>query len=465
MSEPTWRAGFSPREALASLPASGAGAPRGLKSALQNRRWVLLVAVLPALAQNRPVETPFVLESLQIAGNRQIRADRIIAASGLRTGTTLQHSDFEAARARLLSTGAFQSVGYEYKSTGKGRTYQATFDVVENELFPYRFEDLPAEDADLRAALRQAEPIFEDRIPGTAPVLARYAQAVERFLAARGVEDFQVGAKLNDEAPGGLSVLFRPAAPRANIAEVRFTGNAAVPTPLLLRRIDEVAIGIPYTEQTMRQRLDSSIRPLYEARGYVGVAFPKISTEKAEKVDGAVVTVAVEEGPVYKLGSVKFSGAPSGQASQIEKLAAFPKGGAVNFEEINAGLERVYKRLRTSGYLHAAGKVNREIHDENRTVDLAIVLDPGPRYVFGKLAIDGLDILSEPEIRRMWGPMEGKPFNPEFPDSFLGRVRDEKIFENLGKTRAETHIDEASKTVDVTLYFTGAAPPPDRRRF
>jgi hypothetical protein len=33
-----WRAGFSPREALASLPKGGAKAPRGLKSALQNRR-------------------------------------------------------------------------------------------------------------------------------------------------------------------------------------------------------------------------------------------------------------------------------------------------------------------------------------------------------------------------------------------------------------------------------------------
>jgi outer membrane protein insertion porin family len=417
-----------------------------------------------ALAQNRPVETPFVLESLQIAGNRQIRADRIIAASGLRTGSTVQHSDFEAARARLISTGAFQSVGYEYKATGKRGAYQGTFEVVENELFRYRFEDLPADDADLRAAVAQVDPIFEDRIPGTAPVLARYAQAVERFLAAHSVADFQVGAKLNDEAPDGLSVLFRPAAPRANIAEVRFTGNAALPTPQLLRRIDEVAIGIPYTEQAMRQRLDASIRPLYEARGYIRVAFPKISTEKAEKVDGAVVTVAVEEGPVYKLGSVKFSGAPASQAPQIEKLGAFPKGDTVNFQEINAGLERVYKRLRTVGYLHATGKVNREIHDENRTVDLAIVLDPGPRYVFGRLAIDGLDIISEPVIRKMWGPMEGKPFNPEFPDSFLGRVRDEKIFENLGKTHAETHIDEASKTVDVTLYFTGAGPAPERPR-
>ena len=33
------------------------------------------------------------------------------------------------------------------------------------------------------------------------------------------------------------------------------------------------------------------------------------------------------------------------------------------------------------------------------------------------------------------------------------------MFDNLGKTRAESNIDEASHTVDVTLFFSGAATP------
>ena len=78
--------------------------------------------------------------------------------------------------------------------------------------------------------------------------------------------------------------------------------------------------------------------------------------------------------------------------------------------------------------------------------------------MFGKLEIKGLDILTEPEIRKMWGALEGKPFNPEFPDSFLARVRNEGILDNLGKTSSETHIDEASKKVDVTLNFSGSVP-------
>ena len=122
----------------------------------------------------------------------------------------------------------------------------------------------------------------------------------------------------------------------------------------------------------------------------------------------------------------------------------------------------LHKRYRGNGYMHVSEKVDREVHDADHTVDVVVTIDQGPQYRFGKLKIDGLDILSEPEIRKMWGDHEGKPFQPDFPDSFLARVREEGIFENLGKTRAETDIDEASKIVDVTLHFTGGKPDSEK---
>jgi len=319
---------------------------------------------------------------------------------------------------------------------------------------------LPAQEAVLRDAVTRVEPLFQDRIPATAQMLARYSKAVEDALGG----GFPVGAKLNAEAPGELAVLFRPTTARPNIAEVRFAGNQAVPSTVLLRTINAVAIGIPYTEAALRQRLDTGIRKVYEARGYLRVSFPTITTEQADRVDGLVVKVTVNEGPVYNLGSVRISGAPSGDAAQFERLADFKKGAAANFDEIGEGLERVYKRLRSSGYLHATGNVTRDIHDDMHSVDLAVALSPGPRFSFGKLDISGLDILSEPAIRKMWGSMEGKPFNPEFPDAFLARVRDEGILDNLGKTRSETRVDETSNSVAVTLYFSGPEPQPQNRR-
>ncbi len=98
--------------------------------------------------------------------------------------------------------------------------------------------------------------------------------------------------------------------------------------------------------------------------------------------------------------------------------------------------------------------------DANHTVNVTAIMELGPQFLFGKLDINGLDILSEPAVRKMWRIAAGKPFQPDYPDSFLAGIRDEGVFENLGKTRAETHIDESTHVVDVTLFFAGAGSKP-----
>ena len=59
----------------------------------------------------------------------------------------------------------------------------------------------------------------------------------------------------------------------------------------------------------------------------------------------------------------------------------------------------------------------------------------------------------------MWKIEPGQPFQDGYPEAFLNRVREEGIFDNLGKTRAESNIDNDSHTVDVTLFFSGAGTP------
>src|SRR5215471_1893212 len=153
------------------------------------------------VAAPAPVRTEFPLESLHVLGNRQIAAERIMTASGLQLGSPVQKTDFDTAREKLVATGAFAKVGYEYKPSADGKGYDAVFDVAEaNDLFPYRFEDLPAQEAVLRDAVARVEPLFQDRIPATAPMLARYTKAVEDAMGG----GLQVNAKLNAEAPGEL---------------------------------------------------------------------------------------------------------------------------------------------------------------------------------------------------------------------------------------------------------------------
>jgi outer membrane protein insertion porin family len=415
----------------------------------------LLAPLLPAQRPTAQLENPqeraeAQLESVRVTGNREIPAERILAILNLTPGKTVSRADFDTARERLTSTGAFETVGYAYQLSADGAGFDCTMEVREvGEVYPYRFEGLPVADDVLMGAVRAQEPLWGEKIPITA--IARYVDAIVQS----GVKA-AVTWKVEEGSAGVETIVFQPVTVRPNIAEVRFKGNDALPTAALLRPISDVAVGIPYTEAALRERLDTAIRPLYEARGRIRVAFPKIAVEQAEKSEGVVATVTVEEGPVYKLGEVRYSGAAEADAAQLAKLADLRKGDTANFDDVKAAVAKVEKKYRDQGYLHVSSKVEREVHDDDRAVDLAIALDLGAQYRFGKLAIQGLDLLAEPEIRKAWGQMEGRPYQPGYADAFLDRLRADKVFDNLGKTSAERHIDETAKTVETTLTFSGA---------
>jgi outer membrane translocation and assembly module TamA len=107
--------------------------------------------------------------------------------------------------------------------------------------------------------------------------------------------------------------------------------------------------------------------------------------------------------------------------------------------------------------------VEQKINDQAKKVDAIIHVARGQRFTFGALNIVGLDLLTEPAIRKMWGLKPGQPFDSEYPDYFLGRVKQEGVLDDLGDTKSAVKANNESHTVDVTLYFKGAPPEPEKR--
>jgi outer membrane protein assembly factor BamA len=422
---------------------------------------LLGLVVISLLAPAQSPSTPYPLTNLTVEGNKRFTAAQIIAASGLKTGQLVSKETFDAARARLMETGAFESVGYGFKPNTAKSGYDATFEVAEVALmYRYRFEDLAASDDDLRAVLRGQEILLGDVIPATSDVLNRYNGALTRFLEGKAGGKIEVIGRLSYDLPGEQTILFRPAGTRARISQIHFMGNDVVTATQLFNKFSDVAVGTEFTEAAVRRLLDASIVPLYEAKGRLRVSFPKITAEPSKETDviGVALTVTVDEGPSYSLGAVHFTGAAAKQSKELEDLVKWRKDEAVNFDEINAGLKRIARRFRSTGYVHAAARADRTVNDMEHAVDLMVNVDAGALFTYGKLDIRGLDLIGEPAIRKMWGTKEGKPFDPEYPDAFLKEVHDQGMFDNLGATSSETKIHEDSKTADVTLIFQGSKP-------
>jgi outer membrane protein insertion porin family len=431
---------------------------------------MLLSICLGASAQKKPraaaqAPTAWPIASVRIEGLHAYKPEQILAVIGLKSGQMATPKDFDSARQRLLATGAFENVACRYAPAPGGKAYAVTFEVTEvNPRFPIRFEDLGVPAKDVEAALRQNDPFFAETIPATEPLLARYSKAIQDFLAAHG-RTGTVAAKLDtdDSGSGPLAVVFRLASARPAVSRVTFTGNVVVPSTALENAINVVAIGLPYKEVRFRQLLENQIRPVYEARGRVRVSFPEVRTEPDKEVQGVVVTVKVDEGASYSMGGVEVEGTDLSQA-EIKKLATFKPGDVYNRQVVDSDAAKVESRMRREGYMRVKSTVEQKISDQAKKVDAIIHVIPGQRYTLGALNVIGLDLLTEPAIRKMWGIKPGQPFNSEYPDYFLQRVKEEGILDNLGDTKSAVKTNDENHTVEVTLFFKGEAPGTEKRR-
>lgn len=403
-------------------------------------------------ASAKPAPAPaFPIASLTVEGNKIHSTEKILALAGLKVGMPVSQPAFEAARDKLLQCGFFETVGYKYGPSKDGAGYNASFTVVEvQQVFPVYFDRLPESAAELKAALTKADPLFSEKVPGTDPVLKRYAAILQTHLGSK-INDRVVG-KVQSEGPDDLRIVFQPATLPPSIAEIRFVKNEVINSTTLQNRIAGPAVGSVYEEKKFRQMLDANLRPMYEQRGRIRVAFNKITVEPVNDVNGLRVTVEVNEGEAFTLGEINVHAADM-PANDLLKAAGLKKGDLANFEEINAGIDRMRQVYRRAGYLNAKANTERKPKDSEKVVDLEVTIEPGDRYTFQKLNIAGLDIVTEPHIRKLWTPKPGDPFNPEYPNYFMARIKEDGILENLGKTRVEVKTDDVKKTAEVTLHF------------
>jgi outer membrane protein insertion porin family len=421
---------------------------------------LLSVLTLALLAQAQP-DTPFPVKSVTARGNRVLTIEQVAAAAGIKVGSMTRPSDMDKAMQRLLSCGYFDRVSYRYEPKDQG--FAIEWDVQEVTVFyPVFFEDLPFPAAEAKQLLAKSDPLFGDKIPVTQDVLKRYEDILNQRANPADPEDRIRGAlAANDK--GDLVALFRPRRIPPTVSQVEFTGNQLIRSEELLPVISPAAVGVVYKETDFHSILDIKIRPMYEARGRLNVSFPEITTTKSDTNLGLNVKVKVVEGDEYNLGEIRFAGEPPRDDDWL-RIGNFRQGVTANMSEVEEGRRRIENAVKRLGYLDAKLTAKRTLNAERKSVDIEFTFNNGGKYTFNRLDIKGLDIISEPEVRKIWGMKVGAAFNPEYPDFFLKKLREDGVFDNLGDTRSIPEINYERHTVNVTLVFKGEAPKKDDKR-
>lgn len=405
----------------------------------------------PAAAPAPKPAVPAVMKltAQKVKGNSRFTEAEILQLGGLQPGSMVTPKDIELARERLAAAGVFDFAGYEFATQNATPPIcQVTFEVKESgPLYPVRFEELPLEDGTLHEKLKAALPLYRDQVPLNDALFARYVQAIEQAVQWPK-EKPRIRAFFTPEAQETV-ILFRPNSSRATIADVEFEGNQALTTTELRTLMYTSVVGTIWSEPRFLQALDAALRPLYEQKGLVRVKFSVVEAVRIlnnPELTGVKVRARIEEPAPYNFGEIKASrGDVSKLVQDLELRDAFDS------RKEAALLKRLEQTANRYGYLNAKASVTRRIDDEAKKVHLEVSVDEGPEYRFGRLMIRGLDIQTEPHIRKLWSMKPGAPFDSSYPDFFLEQVKGE--LDNLGKTRAELQRDERERFVDVTLHF------------
>ena len=424
-------------------------------AAMNNLVSALLVAVLCSLAAAQEPPTAenekFPLREVLIEGNKNFATDDIIDILGLGIGDMVNRADFETAVGKLDLTGVFE--GYAFRFGPKGDGYTVTFTVQEvPELYPLRLEGFDIPDEELHARLREKIPLFGPKVPPTGIMARRIGDLLQQIWIEQGHQTKIVG-DINYLSDGKFEMLYQPEGVVQNIAFTRFENASAIPPLTLQQKFNSVAMGVTYSEQRLEELLKFNVKPLYEKVGHLEVKFCPCSVEPDTETKGLVVTIQVDEGPEYKFGEISPPHSSFIKPEDLQKLIKFQPGDTANLTLVSEALKRYEDQFKGNGFMKVRSQFDPTLNTENKTVGIVMRVDPGERYVFGKLVIEGLDLIAEAAIRKRWAMKTGDEFNQHYPAIFLNRVRSEQMFDNLQNTDWQMTTDEVEKAVDVQLIF------------
>lgn len=395
-------------------------------------------------------------------GLKSLTESQVVALSGLQPGEQAGRDDLQAAADKLLQTGLFANVKYNFQTRADGLL--VTFHVQEAERFPAYFDNLPwFTDGELNDAIRQKVHFYDDTLPSAGGVVEQAADAISAFLVAHGLQaaiEHQVAANPNGD---GSIQEFHIDGASLKISSLEF-GDAALNSSLAIQQTLLELKGKPYSRMAIDLFLTEQVRPLYQKRGCLraklGPPEIRLTGNPNQKLPEQIpVYVPVTPGAVYRWKGVQWSGNSVLASNTLTGDLGLIVDEVADGMTLEAGFDRVREEYAHVGYVEAKIDPTAAYDDQAHTLSYTVRVNEGKPYRFGALVITGLSIASEKRLRDTWPIPQNELFDKTVFEDFLRKLESHpgEIFGNL-----PVHYDnvghwlqpDATKgTLDVLLDF------------
>lgn len=431
----------------------------------QVRRLFRFCAVLflpfSSLAQTAASNTA-TLHEIRADGAKKLSEPQIVALTGLQPGSQVNRDALQAAADKLISTGLFAHVKYDFHTRGDEVT--VTFHVEENSLLPAFFDNIPwFDDSEIATAIRAKNPSYDGTLPASGPLVDEAADAIKSLLASHKLDVAVEHQVMSNPIGDGNVQSFSIEGASLLISSIGFGDPSLDEDRAIQAHLNELR-GKPYSRLAIDIFLTEQVRPGYLQKGYLhlklGPPQVRLTGAPTEKLpDKIPVYIPVEAGPIYHFVGVQWSGNSLIPGDALDAVFGLKPNDIADGEKIFSGWDRVQEEYGRRGYIEAKVEPVESFNDSAHTVSYKTQITEGAQFKMGTFVLTGLSVAGERKIRETFPVQANELFDKSKFENYLSRLQNKPAqvfgdlpvhYENVGHW---LRTDPAKGTVDVLLDF------------
>ncbi len=423
------------------------------------RRPALFLAVaflcaLPAAVRGQEEGLGPAIAEVQVEGTRTLDPERVRALSGLAPGQRLHERAMQRAIRALWDTDLFADIALVTRPAATPTSVIVVLQVREAPVITRvdveGVDKVKRKDVDEVLKLRRGDRVLEHK-------LHQLELDVEALYERHGyyLADVTVAAANPDADSTAVAVRIHEG-DKVAIETIVFEGNASVSDGSLRDALKTDTKGFWFWQDgeflDARWREDLAVRlpEYYQERGFLNMHVIRDSVAVDRARGRLHLTVWVEEGPRYTLGTVKIEGNTRYSQADLGRFQELQPGDVFNTASIAKTREDMLNLYADDGYIYAQVQPLRDVRPDTTIVDLTWSIREGTPAEIAHVTIKGNTVTHESVIRRQLFVVPGERFRRNDVRNSLLALEGLGFFEP-GIVPATRVADETTGDIDLTF--------------
>lgn len=394
-----------------------------------------------------------------LKGNKKIESDAVIAKLANKQGQALTSERVRQDLDQLFKTGFFYDVKVDREVVEGG--VQLTYELIEKpsitEISVVGNNEIEADEINTAAGVKAYEVLNMGKIRDAVEKIQKLYEDKGYFLA-RVTPKIEPAGK-DGRGDDAVKLVFEVQEnDKVKVKRITILGNKQISDGKIKGLLQTQEGGFfSFVSSSGSYKQDAFDRDvqivnyLYFNEGYVQVKVDRPQVYVTPDKKGIYITIRVEEGDRFKVGSVSFAGDLLFPRSELEEATEIDGKEWYEHETLLKDIRTVQAKYGDLGYAYANIIPRTRIREKDKEVDLTFEIDKGNKVYFGRINVVGNSKTRDKVVRRELMIREGELYNETRKRESMDNVKRLGYFDEVNFNSSTPNENQDLMNLDIVV--------------